>query len=119
MCTATSASGDTWSRPGRTISGSSSAARNRGKASPLYLVRVLSERDPIRFRKLIEEVVASRNMRKQYVLAVVDDEDELTYYEIKLPKLADACSTLPALSHHEAMLIGKSAMVGTPGRVRS
>ena len=85
-----------------------------GKGESLYLVRVLSERDPIRFGKLIEEVVASRNMRKQYVLAVVDDEDELTYYEIKLPKLADACSTLPALGRHDAVLVGKSAMVRTP-----
>ena len=86
-----------------------------GTAESLYLVRVLSERDPIRFEKLIGEVVASRNMRKQYVLAVVDDEDELTYYEIKLPKLAEACSTLPVLSQHDAMLVGKSAMVRTPG----
>ena len=85
-----------------------------GKGESLYLVRVLSERDPIRFGKLIGEVVASKNMRKQYVLAVVDDEDELTYYEIKLPKLADACTTLPALSRHDAVLVGKSAMVRTP-----
>ena len=85
-----------------------------GKGESLYLVRVLSEREPVRFGKLIEEVVASKNMRKQYVLAVVDDEDELTYYEIKLPKLADACSPLPALSRHDALLVGKSAMIGTP-----
>ena len=85
-----------------------------GKGESLYLVRVLSERDPIRFGKLIGEVVASKNMRKQYVLAVVDDENELTYYEIKLPKLADACTTLPALSRHDAVLVGKSAMVRTP-----
>jgi len=84
------------------------------KGESLYLVRVLSERDPIRFGKLIEEVVASKNMRKQYVLAVVDDEDELTYYEIKLPKLTDACSTLPPVSPRDAVLVGKSAMVGTP-----
>ena len=32
--------------------------------------------------KLIEEVITARNMRKQYILAVVDDEEELTYYEI-------------------------------------
>ncbi|HSQ92741.1 MAG TPA: tRNA-intron lyase [Methanoregula sp.] len=87
-----------------------------GKGESLYLVRVLSERDPIRFEKLIGEVIASRNMRKQYVLAVVDDEDELTYYEIKLPKLADACSTLPPLSHHDALLVGKSGMIRTPDR---
>ena len=85
-----------------------------GKGESLYLVRVLSERDPIRFEKLIGEVIASRNMRKQYVLAVVDDEEELTYYEIKLQKLADACSTLPVPGKHEAELVGKSAMVRTP-----
>ena len=82
-----------------------------GTGESLYLVRVLSERDPIRFTKLIEEVVASRNMRKQYVLAVVDDEEELTYYEIKLQVLADASIPLTPLSKHEAVLIGKSAMI--------
>jgi tRNA-intron endonuclease len=85
-----------------------------GTGESLYLVRVLSERDPIRFAKLIEEVVTSRNMRKQYVLAVVDDEDELTYYEIKLQKLADATAPLPAIALHEAVLVGKSAMVRVP-----
>jgi tRNA-intron endonuclease len=82
-----------------------------GKGESLYLVRVLSERDPIRFEKIIEEVVASRNMRKQYVLAVVDDEEELTYYEIKLQKLPEACSSLPAPASCEAVLVGKSAMI--------
>ncbi len=85
-----------------------------GTGESLYLVRVLSERDPIRFVKLIEEVVASRNMRKQYVLAVVDDEEELTYYEIKLQKLAEPGNYSPEVSAHEALLVGKSAMVLTP-----
>jgi tRNA-intron endonuclease len=85
-----------------------------GTGESLYLVRVLSERDPILFGKLIEEVVASRNMRKQYVLAVVDDEDELTYYEIKLQKLPDTCNTRPAINRHSAFLIGKTAMVSVP-----
>jgi tRNA-intron endonuclease len=85
-----------------------------GTGESLYLVRVLSERDPIKFEKLIEEVVASRNMRKQYILAVVDDEEELTYYEIKLQKLPDPCVTSPPLSAHLALLVGKSAMVRAP-----
>jgi tRNA-intron endonuclease, archaea type len=85
-----------------------------GTGESLYLVRVLSERDPIHFGKLIEEVVASRNMRKQYVLAVVDDEEELTYYEIKLQKLADAAREMPPITCHDAMLTGKSAMVRVP-----
>ena len=85
-----------------------------GTGESLYLVRVLSERDPVRFAKLIEEVVTARNMRKQYVLAVVDDEEELTYYEIKLQKLADATVPAPPVAKAEAILIGKSAMVRVP-----
>jgi tRNA-intron endonuclease len=85
-----------------------------GTGESLYLVRVLSERDPIRFVKLIEEVVASRNMRKQYVLAVVDDEEELTYYEIKLQNLAEPGNCSPEVSAQEAVLVGKSAMVLVP-----
>jgi tRNA-intron endonuclease len=82
-----------------------------GTGESLYLVRVLSERDPIRFVTLIEEVVSSRNMRKQYVLAVVDDEEELTYYEIKLQKLAESGNSVPGVMPHQALLVGKSAMV--------
>jgi len=85
-----------------------------GTGESLYLVRVLSERDPILFGKLIKEVIASRNMRKQYVLAVVDDEDELTYYEIKLQKLPEACIPRPAVTRHTAIIIGKTAMVRIP-----
>lgn len=84
-----------------------------GTGESLYLIRVLSERDPIGFVKLTEEVTTSRNMRKQYVLAVVDDEEELTYYEIKLQKLAEPCNNLPDVIAREALLIGKSAMVLT------
>ena len=82
-----------------------------GTGESLYLVRVLSERDPIRFTKLIEEVVTARNMRKQYVLAVVDDEEELTHYEIKLQKLTGACAPSPEIGTCDAVLVGKSAMI--------
>ncbi|RXE55812.1 endonuclease [Methanoculleus taiwanensis] len=54
-----------------------------------YLIRVLSERDLIEFERLSEDVLSSTNMRKQYVLAVVDDEDELTYYEVKVQNLPE------------------------------
>jgi tRNA-intron endonuclease len=54
------------------------------------MVRVLSERDLVSFEALGKEAIASDHMRKQHVLAVVDDEDELTYYEIHLGALADA-----------------------------
>ena len=51
------------------------------------MVRVLSERDLIDFSVVQGEVRTTLNMRKQHVLAVVDDEFEITYYEVKLQKL--------------------------------
>jgi tRNA-intron endonuclease len=60
-----------------------------GTGHSRYMVRVLSERDLIDFGVLVREFSASAHMRKQYVLAVVDDENELTYYEIKVQPLPE------------------------------
>ncbi|HWQ66820.1 MAG TPA: tRNA-intron lyase [Methanospirillum sp.] len=59
-----------------------------GKGESLYMVRVLSERDQIDFTVVRHEAEATANMRKRHVIAVVDDEFELTYYEIKIQKPA-------------------------------
>ncbi len=56
-----------------------------GKGNSKFLLRVHSERDLIDFSSLIHEAKAAINMRKQFVLAVLDDEHEITYYEIRLP----------------------------------
>jgi len=88
-----------------------------GKGESFYLVRVVSERDPIRFSALIDEATTAHNLRKLYVLAAVDDEDELTYYEVKLPALPDLFkeSRYPPVTGVPA---GKSVLVnllpGTP-----
>lgn len=47
-----------------------------------YMVRVLSERNPVDLVATAAEATAAANMRKSYVIAVVDDEGELTYYEV-------------------------------------
>jgi len=60
-----------------------------GTGQSRYMVRVLSERDLVDFGTLVREFQASANMRKQHILAVVDDENELTYYEIKVQALSD------------------------------
>jgi len=60
-----------------------------GTGQSKYMVRVLSERDMIDFGVMVREFSASANMRKQHVLAVVDDENELTYYEIKVQSLQE------------------------------
>jgi tRNA-intron endonuclease len=81
-----------------------------GTGQSQYMVRVLSERDLIDFEALIHEALASSRMRKQHVLAVVDDENELTYYEIKVQTLPGA-GDKPGIGPLEGMLVGRSALV--------
>lgn len=83
-----------------------------GKGQSQYMVRVISERDLIDFSVLIREAGATANLRKLHVLAVVDDENELTYYEVKLPTLAgERVGEAPDLL--AADLVGKYAVVRT------
>jgi tRNA-intron endonuclease len=81
-----------------------------GTGQSVYMVRVLSERDLIAFGTLIRETITSERMRKQHVLAVVDDESELTYYEIKARDLP-AVAEIPHMIPVEATLVGHSAIV--------
>jgi tRNA-intron endonuclease len=87
--------------------------RKPGAGESLYLVRVLSERDLVRFETLLQEVTVARNMRKQYLLAVVDDENELTYYEIKIQTVS-ACGGIVVPDLAAATLFGRSVIVHLP-----
>ncbi len=81
-----------------------------GSGQSQYMVRVLSERDLVDFSQMIRETTSSSHMRKQHVLAIVDDESELTYYEIKVQSLPPASPkvVLPPL---KGVLVGKSAII--------
>ncbi|MDH7510594.1 MAG: tRNA-intron lyase [Methanolinea sp.] len=85
-----------------------------GRGPSQYSISVVSERDLIVFQKVIEEVSASRNIRKQHVLAAVDDENELTYYEVKIqvPEGGMVGGTIP---HLVGELVGRNAIVHTDG----
>lgn len=81
-----------------------------GTGRSQYTIRVISERELISFDSITDDVRAATNMRKQHITAVVDDEDELTYYEVKvqdLPEVAPA-ATIPKTSGN---LFGTSVIV--------
>jgi len=85
-----------------------------GSGGSQYLVRVLSERDLIDFEVVNREILTAKNMRKQYILAVVDDEDELTYYDARqhgLPNLKDGMVLFPVF---EAEQVGVGALIHGP-----
>ncbi|WOF15274.1 tRNA-intron lyase [Methanoplanus sp. FWC-SCC4] len=84
-----------------------------GTGRSQYLMRVLSERDLVDFGKFAEEAQTARNMRKQFLLAVADDEDEITYYEIKTsdPQKGECEPELPKIS---GKIFGKSVLISIP-----
>jgi tRNA-intron endonuclease, archaea type len=81
-----------------------------GKGESQYMIRVLSERDLIDFAVVRDEVRTTLNMRKQHVLAVVDDEFEITYYEVKIQKPA-ALEEKPVPSPASGILSNISAII--------
>ena len=85
-----------------------------GVGKSRYLVRVLSERDLIDFEHLDEEALAAVNMRKQYLLAVVDDEDELTYYEVRVQDLPGVGEPAECGTPVGASLFGTYALAHLP-----
>ncbi len=85
-----------------------------GAGKSRYLIRVLSERDIVDFDRLSQDVLAAVNMRKQYLLAVVDDEDELTYYEVRVQDLPGVGEPAGCATPVEATLFGTYALAHLP-----
>jgi tRNA-intron endonuclease len=84
-----------------------------GTGRSRLLVRVLSERDLVDFELIRSEVETSGHMRKDHVLAVVDDEGELTYYGVKITDLPFV-SPAPAFPPLEGYLFGATVLLSTP-----
>ena len=84
-----------------------------GTGRSRILVRVLSERDLVDFEVIRSEVETSDHMRKDHVLAVVDDEGELTYYGVKVTDLA-VISTPPAYPAIGGNLFGSTVILHAP-----
>jgi tRNA-intron endonuclease len=54
-----------------------------GKSAAKIFVHVQSERQPLSVKLLQDSVSSAKNVHKQFVLAAVDEESDLTFYEVK------------------------------------
>ncbi|WP_456486182.1 tRNA-intron lyase [Candidatus Alkanophaga liquidiphilum] len=54
-----------------------------GEKPSKYSVLVVSERTPIPMTELVGHLERARNMRKSLIIAIVDEESEVTFYEAK------------------------------------
>lgn len=85
-----------------------------GTGKSQYMIRVLSERDHIDFDRVSRDVLTAVNMRKQYLIAVVDDEDELTYYEVQVHDLTPIGEPAGCTTPVKATLFGTYALTHLP-----
>ena len=56
---------------------------HHGKSASTIFVHVQSERQLLSVKFLKDSVYSAENVHKQFVLAIVDEESDLTFYEVK------------------------------------
>lgn len=54
-----------------------------GKSAAKIFVKVQSERQPLAIKLLQESAASAENVHKEFVLSVVDEESDITFYEVK------------------------------------
>ncbi|MCW7074757.1 MAG: tRNA-intron lyase [Candidatus Methanospirare jalkutatii] len=62
---------------------------SKGEKPAKAFIRILSERDAVSLAEIERLVSLAENMRKEAILAIVDEESDITYYELRSFKVAD------------------------------
>jgi len=78
----------------------------QGEKPARSFIRIVAERDSLSMHELVELVKLAHNMRKEAVIAVVDDDSAITYYEVKEAKFS-------AGERRAEEMAGLKAVVGT------
>jgi tRNA-intron endonuclease len=58
-----------------------------GVSASKYFVHVVTERKPLALRQAISSLRSALNARKEMVLAIVDEESDITYYGVRLQRM--------------------------------
>ena len=75
-----------------------------GRSPSTHLVRCYSERGSLEGAALLDEVARARKHQKTLLVALVDEEGDLTYYEATEPALSADAQPLPAFAAHAHFL---------------
>jgi len=83
-----------------------------GEGAASAYVYVLSERIPVPFADLVQKVKLTQNVRKKMLLAVVDGESDLTFYEAKNARMRGKMTPLTVdLSEADATLLDDRVVI--------
>jgi len=62
---------------------------SKGEKPAKAFIRIFSERDAVSLAEIERLASLAENMRKEAILAIVDEESDITYYEVRSFKVAD------------------------------
>ncbi len=78
-----------------------------GAKTARYFIRILSEREFLSVKDVEAVLVLAHNMRKEPVIAVVDDESDITYYDVKEAKFDDVIEKRDEREDRKSEVSGK------------
>ena len=67
---------------------------SKGEKPAKAFIRIFSERDAVSLAEIERLASLAENMRKEAILAIVDEESDITYYEVRSFKAADTLHNL-------------------------
>ncbi len=82
-----------------------------GEKPARYFIRILSESATISLKELVELLILARNMRKAPIIAVVDEESDITYYEVKDAKFENSEARKEERRKVKASLFGDRVVI--------
>ncbi len=82
-----------------------------GEKPARYFIRILSESATISLKELVELLILARNMRKAPIIAVVDEESDITYYEVKDAKFENSEARKEEQRKVKASLFGDRVVI--------
>lgn len=85
-----------------------------GKTPAEYFVRVVSERGALPLTDIIRHLETAKNMRKQIILAIVDEEGDITFYNAKKMDMKGELKEVASNVKEEATLLEDRVMIWDP-----
>ncbi|HET6404669.1 MAG TPA: tRNA-intron lyase [Candidatus Thermoplasmatota archaeon] len=89
-----------------------------GRTASTHLVRCVSERGSLEGATLLDEVTRARKHQKTLLVALVDEEGDLTYYDATEPSLSADAQALPGFVA-DAHLLEDRVVVSDPDQRRA
>lgn len=77
------------------------------KSKSKYFIFVQSEREDLKLEILIDRLILAINVHKDLILAIVDEESDITYYKIKLINLSNSFLGLMKSNEKDLLVINK------------